>query len=405
MRIVVEARNIRPGKVRGVEHFCYLVVRGLSGRGDSVELQVPHADRGWYREYFRKYPDIEIAADPIGRLLDEGYRLGMPWNLPFRLSNLARRVLFHEDPVRRRHWERRRGGDVAWYPLHRDAPQHAELPLVTTIHALLPEYTQQDIAIVRRHAERAQAVVTSWPNPFQELPEQFPCLKDKLFMIPFTPVQNVEHPDEDAFRSLELNEPYFLYPGGYQWRKNHDVLVSAYGQARREGVDLPTLVCCGGGNQGVRARLERLAGDLGVRRQFRFLDYVPERLLAALYRHAFGTVSSTLWEAGMATLQEGCYWGIPAACSDIAPARAHAELLDLDVCFFDPKDPLALAERLVHFVEHIDRYRVSAQGAASRVRAMGPDFVGKAYRDVFAYAAGLADRPAWGHVCNPQGSA
>ena len=101
------------------------------------------------------------------------------------------------------------------------------------------------------------------------------------------------------------------------------------------------------------------------------------------------------------TIQEGGYCEKPAMCSDIAPARAHADLLDLEVCYFDPTDPVAIADKLVEFVSNIGRYRASAIAASAKIKSLDESYLGRCYSEVLAYAAGLNSKPVWMPFCRP----
>lgn len=103
----------------------------------------------------------------------------------------------------------------------------------------------------------------------------------------------------------------------------------------------------------------------------------------------------------MATLQEGGRRGKPALCSDIEPARVHADLLGMEICAFDPLDPVDIGEKILLFEAQIDRYRHSAAGARRIVEAFDVDYTGRCYADVLRLAAGLASRPSWAPFLRP----
>jgi glycosyltransferase involved in cell wall biosynthesis len=257
------------------------------------------------------------------------------------------------------------------------------------------------MAIIGEHVHRAKAVVVSWPEPYQDLLRRFPEARDRLFMIPFTTKSNIDVAPLEQVPGVNLDQPFLFFPAVISPRKNHENLIRAYAVARERGVGLPPVVFSGGGDAALQERLIQLCDSLGVSDRFTFLGYVSRPAISTLYRSCLATVAPTLWEAGMATIQEGGYWAKPAACSDIPPAREHASMLGMDVCFFDPEDPADIAAQLGEFVANIDAYRESARAASTRIRAFDDGYLGRCYLDVFAFAAGLAPKPEWQPFLDP----
>jgi len=87
------------------------------------------------------------------------------------------------------------------------------------------------------------------------------------------------------------------------------------------------------------AELRRIAQEVGATR-VRFVDYVPDAELEALWELADCAVFPTLAEGFGLPLLEAMDRGVPVACSDIAVLREVGG----DVpCYFDPRDSASVA--------------------------------------------------------------
>lgn len=185
-------------------------------------------------------------------------------------------------------------------------------------------------------------------------------------------------------------------------RKNHINLIKAYGCLNKKGIEPPLIVFSGGGAPHLIKELIKAAESLGVSEKFMFLGYVSKEAMAALYRNCNAVISSSFWEAGMAIIQEGGMCGKPILCSDIEPAREHAKLFNINVCFFDPYNPEDIANKIIEFENDIDRYTDSSIKASAVIGLINYKYMGKCYSDIFSYAAGQATKPQWAPFLNPQ---
>ncbi|HRX87452.1 MAG TPA: glycosyltransferase, partial [Phycisphaerae bacterium] len=344
---------------------------------------------------FRDVANIRIITDPVVGFFQRLAGCAQPLELAVRALRRVTAVVGFDPLGRRLAWARRLRADVVYYPFHGHAPQHAHLPMVTTIHAILPEYGEKMMATIQAHVDTARAVVTSWPYPFEDLQERYALPAGRLFVVPFTAQQGAPSAAAADLARYGVTGDFYFYPAVITERKNHINLIRAYGRLRASGAQRRMVVCTGGGDAVLRQRLIREATELGVAESFRFLDYVPKEIMTALYDHCTATISPTLWEAGMATLQEGGAAGKPALCADIAPARAHAKLLNMDVCFFDPRDPDDIARKILAFERDAERYVTSAERVRDVIRGFDAAYTGSCYAEILSHAAGFSGIPAW----------
>lgn len=164
-------------------------------------------------------------------------------------------------------------------------------------------------------------------------------------------------PDRAAPRSPE---PRFLYVGRLKRYKGVETAVRALAWLRTRGVGV-CLDVAGGGDD--RARLERLAGRLGVSEAVRFLGYVPESEKRALLRRAWAVVFPSAKEGWGMSNVEAAACGTPAIASDSPGLRESVR--DEETGLLVPHDDApALAAAMQRLAQHPER--VAVLGAAAR---------------------------------------
>lgn len=130
-----------------------------------------------------------------------------------------------------------------------------------------------------------------------------------------------------------------LAVGHLEPRKNLGLLLRALASAP----DLPPLALVGRATGGERARLERLAAELGVAARVRFLGPVPDAALPELYASCAAVVLPSRLEGFGIGVLEAQRARAPLAISSLAALR---EVAGLDVPSFDPDDPEACARAI-----------------------------------------------------------
>ncbi len=136
-------------------------------------------------------------------------------------------------------------------------------------------------------------------------------------------------------QELGLAEPYLLYMGAGDVRKNLPLFVRAYA---RSGVAADVrLVMAGPLSQRERAELTRLAEQGGVAQRLDLLGYVDDALLAPLYRQSLAHVFPSSYEGFGLTVLEAMACGAPTlttAFSSLGEVAGDAALtlgeLELD---------------------------------------------------------------------------
>ncbi len=142
---------------------------------------------------------------------------------------------------------------------------------------------------------------------------------------------------------LGLPDDYLLYVGGYDYRKNLEILLGAYGRARKKGLSLPLVLAGGMGSpygQMIRQLAEKAGHDSGIL----LIGHVPDADLPALYAGARLFLYPSLYEGFGLPVVDAMACGAPVISSNAASlpeAAGDAAIL------LDPEDEIAWSETIL----------------------------------------------------------
>jgi glycosyltransferase involved in cell wall biosynthesis len=140
-----------------------------------------------------------------------------------------------------------------------------------------------------------------------------------------------------------LPERFALYPNNTWPHKNHLRLLEALAWLRdRKGMLVP-LICTGARHESSWPRLQARVQELGLTDRVRFLGFVSETDLRALYQMARCVVVASLFEANSLPIFEAWAEGTPVASSNVT---ALPEQVGDAGLLFDPNDPAAIGEAI-----------------------------------------------------------
>jgi glycosyltransferase involved in cell wall biosynthesis len=251
----------------------------------------------------------------------------------------------------------RLGADLLHYPYFA-APASTPLPLVVTIHDLIPLVLPQyrGSGTVRAYmqlqaatARRAALILTDSNASRHDVVRVLGIPRQRVRVIHLAVDSHWRPVGEDAAAAVRakhrLPERFILYMGGLDVRKNVERLILAYARARAShGVSEPLAITGNPDRRGtIFPPLRPLVEQLGIERQVRFLGYVADEDQPALYSACTLAVYPSRYEGFGLPVLEAMACGAPVVCSN---ASSIPEVAGDAALTFDPDDELAFAEAL-----------------------------------------------------------
>ena len=335
---------------------------GGSGVGDSVLMASPLRVAVTLEQCWHRVPGgVASSALDVVRALQQHRDLDLvgvsarhlrppdpPWvpSIPVQPLPLPRRALYDSWHRLRRPAVERATGPVDVVYVTGMAVPPASAPLVVTVHdlAFLAEpghSTSRGIRFFNRAVELARTEARLVCCPSQDTIDSCiaygfdPAL---LRLVPWGVDDRRVTPDEvDRVRSVyRLTNPFVLWTGTVEPRKNLPVLIDAFRRLDRHGVEL-VLVGPKGWNEDLRSHLGTAAGRI------RTLGFVPDDDKRALYAAASVFCLPSRHEGFGLPVLEAMAQGIPVVTSS---GTATAEVAGDAALLVDPSDVNAVATAL-----------------------------------------------------------
>lgn len=242
---------------------------------------------------------------------------------------------------------------------------------LVTIHDLSPlehpEWFARGFALWYRWlwpvlARRVQGILTDSDFSRQRIMTRLQVPPEKVRVVPvgvdaetFCPVSPARSGSVRA--KYGLSKDFLLFVGSIQPRKNLSRLIAAWETHSREFSDLELVVAGTMGPQ-FHAHTLPLARDSSVR----FLGYIPDAELPALYAAALGLVHPSLYEGSGLTVLEAMACGCPVLAAN---NTALPEVIGDAGMFFNPYDETEMAACLHTFLSTQQAgYRLKGQERA-----------------------------------------
>lgn len=242
--------------------------------------------------------------------------------------------------------------------------------LMLTVHDLTPlkyprAYRGLTNALIRlltgNSVRRAKLVLTPTRTIADEVGQYFSQPNEK-----FVPFYNGV--DSSVFfpKESSVEEHYIFTSGAIEARKNIETMLRARAQL---GPNFPWQLWIAGGvrDAGYYAELQELARELFVADDVRWLGFVDEAQLVALYQGAKAFVTSSRDEGFNIPPLEAMACGIPVLCSDIP---VHRELFEGSAMFFPTESADALASAISRLYEDAKLHQQLRQGAEACVERL-----------------------------------
>jgi len=258
------------------------------------------------------------------------------------------------------------------------APPFAPCPIVATIHDLsfehLPEtFNRRSRAqlrlTVRRTARNAAEILTLSEFSRRDIIETYKLDPARVMVTPaaaaahFRPVEN-----ETELRRIRttyvIERDYILALGSIQPRKNLVRLIRAYSALAHNGTSVPQLVIAGR-----RGWLEdetiRAAEQSVAARDIRFIGYVPDEDLPALYSGATCFAYPSYFEGFGLPVLEAMQCGTPVIAAN---RTSLPEIVGPAGVLVDPFDETAIANALRELIQNADFRRELCVKGLERAR-------------------------------------
>ena len=282
------------------------------------------------------------------------------------------------------------------------APPFAPCPVVTTIHDLsfehLPEtFKRRSRAqlrlTVRRTARKAALVLTLSEFSRRDIIETYAVAPERVIVTPaaapahFKPVLS-ETELEKTRERYGIGANYLLSLGSIQPRKNLTRLIDAllWLRTERPDRDLPQLVIAG--KRGwLDDEVFRAAQQDGLNESVKFIGYVPEEDLPALYSGAMCFVYPSYFEGFGLPVLEAMQCGAPVIAGN---QTSLPEVAGAAALLFDPFDTRALGEAIARVIDHPD-YRAQLRDRGLK-RAAEFSWINTARSTLKAYESAAASR-------------
>jgi glycosyltransferase involved in cell wall biosynthesis len=277
-------------------------------------------------------------------------------------------------------------------------PKRAKL--TATIHDLtcwlLPDsHLPANVAFEQRYADmiwkRADGLIAVSENsrndavrllriPPEKIQVIYPGVPEAYFLIRNQDVERVR-------AGLQLRRPYLLYVGTVEPRKNVDLVLDALGDLPSSTSGEFDLVIAGSYGWSSQATMKRLKSSPP---NVRYLGYVPESDLPALFAGAAAFLYPSLYEGFGFPVAQAMAAGVPVITSNVS---SLPEITGGAAVLIDPRSRLELRDAIQNLLTSPSRLTELAAGGRVQARRFSwPAAAAKSIEFFARVAAGSIDR-------------
>ena len=252
-------------------------------------------------------------------------------------------------------------------------PRRLKAPLIVTLHdvipyllpeAVRPSYLLRYLEEVPGAIKAAARIITVSAKAREDVCHILSADPGKVTVIPSAPAA-IFHQRDKAVAARFLAERYglrgrfLLYVGGYNSRKNLQMLIWAFSRIVRFLPDRQRLVMAGARGPNTE-RLRQLASALGIEKELIFPGHIPRRHLPLFYAAADLFCYPSLYEGFGLPPLEAMACGTPVVASN---SSSMPEVLGDAALLVPPEDTPALSQAMLHLL--------TDQGLAAEYRRRG----------------------------------
>jgi len=263
-------------------------------------------------------------------------------------------------------------------------------------HLHYPEFfTREEITrrekIYRDGCNYSHTVVAASQWIKDDIVSQYGIDHQKIQVIPWgPPTEAYEQPSKSYLRHVkdkyQLEQPFAFYPAVTWPHKNHIRLIEALSHLRDNNSLKVNVVCTSSVYEPFWPHLKKRIDELNISRQVRFLGYVSEKDLRAIYRLSQFLVMPSLFESDSFPVYEAWLDGLPVTCSNVT--ALPDQVMDAAL-LFDPLSVESIAEAIARLATDSKLREDLRNRGYQRVKDFDWRRTAKAYRAVYRRAAGF----------------
>lgn len=188
--------------------------------------------------------------------------------------------------------------------------------------------------------------------------------------------------NEFLFEKLGISQQkYLIYPANFWKHKNHEMLLTAFGQACTQGLPEDIKLVCTGASILRQEWLMLCAREMKLADRIIFPGYLSSLDLKTLMENARGMVFPSLYEGFGMPIIEAMAAGVPVACSNVT---SLPEIADNAAFLFDPRIPEQISSALISLVRDNDvRVANIKYGLKRATNFADSDLMAREYWDIF----------------------
>jgi len=272
IKIAINARFLIDGKIEGIGRFSDEVLKRLVKRFPEVEFHF-FFDRAWHPRFIYASNVIPHRVYPPARHVF----LFIAWfdfMIPFMLKKTGADLFFSPDGY---------------------LSKNTNVPQIPVIHDLAFEHFPEDITKLEAwhyqkwfpvFAKKAKHILTVSEFTRKDIIQQYGVAEDKISVVYngcFSVFKPLKHKEQEETRTLfSGGDPYFLYAGAIQPRKNLENLLKAF-EIFKKNTHSPVKLLLTGRKAWNFESVISAYQNLGCKEDIVFTGYVSDETLNALY--------------------------------------------------------------------------------------------------------------------------
>ena len=256
-------------------------------------------------------------------------------------------------------WARRDNVDVFWSPRH-----HLPLLLprkvkkIVTIHDIVWHRHPDTMPASRKWLERlfmppslaiSDSIIAVSDFTKQELVDALNVQPDKVTTTPLAPTPLSDRQEDDD-TSRDFKQPFYLFVGTLEPRKNLNNLLEAFSEFSLQHPDL-TLVIAGKDGWG-KESIKRLTQDLKIADKVNMPGFVSDKTLHSLYKNCSALLMPSLYEGFGLPAIEALYYAKPVIATPYSAITSSLSPLVINTVDNSAQDILQAMHLLTKMQDH-----------------------------------------------------